>query len=258
MDMKQNQEPENIRTQKQQYQPPQSSSNDHRLSWSKSDAQIRCKNNLTTLFDGETLPPPPTIPFVSTNDVAIASLNNIDQEQQPRHLQSPIVRTWHNGVPCHSLSVVVHTILFATFAGSYAHNIWWDITKLHIFPLLDYIYLTHWNLTFQVFFCALALTADLSPTVAIRTATFREKLYHSIIFPFRTFVFAFFLMMCAVDERLVRLSDLNDRSEAWYNHVVLTLIVPAVLLQGMVTYYRLHKLIESYSIMLPVAFAYRC
>ena len=126
-------------------------------------------------------------------------------------------------VPCSMMPIAIHVALLIMFGGSFLYNIWWDINKNNsIFK--DWIYLTHWNLTMQVFFCGIELLSDLNASFAETTAVFRAKLFHTIIFPFSLFVCTFFWTLCLIDECLVRNSNVELRYDSWYSHVVVSVI----------------------------------
>ena len=180
-----------------------------------------------------------------------------------------------NSISMRLLGLAIHKALFGLFLGTFLYSIYVDVTRGRYNLLANYIYLTHWNLSFQVVFTSLELASDYSSAVAERTAAFRAKFFHSIVAPYSFFVCASFWGMVAVDEGLVRPSDLEDRCEEWYNQVVVsgnfshfveilkksistqhTLIVPAALLEGLANYHRPSPLPEAFSITLVCGVIY--
>ncbi|KAH9399134.1 Androgen-induced protein 1 protein [Tyrophagus putrescentiae] len=161
-----------------------------------------------------------------------------------------------NSISMRLLGLAIHKALFGLFLGTFLYSIYVDVTRGRYNLLANYIYLTHWNLSFQVVFTSLELASDYSSAVAERTAAFRAKFFHSIVAPYSFFVCASFWGMVAVDEGLVRPSDLEDRCEEWYNQVVHTLIVPAALLEGLANYHRPSPLPEAFSITLVCGVIY--
>lgn len=127
-------------------------------------------------------------------------------------------------LPMRLLSLAIHKALFGLFLGTFIYSLYVDVCRRDGWYtiLTDWVYLTHWNLTFQVLFTALELASDYSPVVAQRTASFRAKFYHSICSPYSFFVAATFWSMVLVDEGLVRPSRVEDRCEEWYNQVVVS------------------------------------
>lgn len=122
------------------------------------------------------------------------------------------------------LSLAIHKALFGLFWGTFLYSLYVDLRRRDGWYsiLSDLIYLTHWNLLFQVLFTTLELASDYSPVVAERTAAFRAKFYHSICAPYSFFVAASFWSMVLFDEGLVRPSQVEDRCEEWYNQVVVS------------------------------------
>ena len=152
-----------------------------------------------------------------TNKDSPRSPSGRDFEPWPRtHQREP--RAY---IPSRSFSVVIHVVLFCMFVGTFLYNIGWDISR-HRIIIDDWIYLTHWNLTFQVIFCTLELISDFNSSFAERSSSFRAKLYHTIVAPFGLFIFAFFWGLCLIDEDLVRPKKQEDRCEDWYNHMVVS------------------------------------
>ncbi|KAI2809888.1 hypothetical protein BLOT_001041 [Blomia tropicalis] len=179
-------------------------------------------------------------PTISTYNSLSLAIVSTDQSSGTSNLYNTcrMIRT---------IPFIVHMTLFLTFGLSFIYSFVIEIMNGR-FAMLNFIYLTHWNLTFQVFFCGMELIADINQSFAHRTQAFRSKLFHSIIFPFCTFVCAFFWTVCMVDPLLVRPANPEEQSVDWYNHVVHTLIVPAVILQSMAKYYPPIDLMESFTI----------
>lgn len=122
------------------------------------------------------------------------------------------------------MPVAIHVTLLTVFGGAYLYNVLGRLLlrgrASHI--VTDFIYLTHWNLAFQVVFNAAELASDLNASFALRTASIRAKVFHTIIMPFSFFVCSFFWTICFVNENLVREKELSERYADWYNHVVVS------------------------------------
>lgn len=79
-------------------------------------------------------------------------------------------------------STLVHGCLLLLFGITHVYTIWFSWNKNRSI-ILDYLYLTHWNLTFHVFFLAIELLSDLSLSFDEMTIIFRNKFLHSILIP---------------------------------------------------------------------------
>jgi len=146
---------------------------------------------------------------------------NSEDNNSPR--LPPVYSTpqYSSSVQCRPMPVAMHIALFVLFTTSFAYNLVDEIAK-HRVVLTNWLYLTHWNLNFQIFFCAIELLSDLLPSFADKTSALRAKLFHSIVFPFGMFVGCFFWGLCLYDEQLVRHKRPEERYENWYNHVVVS------------------------------------
>lgn len=81
-------------------------------------------------------------------------------------------------------SILINSFLMAMFISTYLYDIWLGIRFKSAQFFTNYIYIGHWNISFQVFFLALELISNTMPNIAQRSNSFRGKFLYSIIFPF--------------------------------------------------------------------------
>ncbi|KAH7640130.1 androgen-induced 1 protein-like [Dermatophagoides farinae] len=152
-------------------------------------------------------------------------------------------------------STLVHGCLLLLFGITHVYTIWFSWNKNRSI-ILDYLYLTHWNLTFHVFFLAIELLSDLSLSFDEMTIIFRNKFLHSILIPSSICVSIGFWAICIIfDENLIR-GPPEERWPEWHNQISHTAILPAILIECMIVEHQLPKWFPSLMITIVIGSTY--
>ncbi|XP_027205720.2 uncharacterized protein LOC113799306 isoform X2 [Dermatophagoides pteronyssinus] len=136
------------------------------------------------------------------------------------------------------MSTLLHGFLLSIFGATYLFTIWFSWNKNRSI-IWDYLYLTHWNLTFQVFFLIIELLSDFSSTFDEMTIIFRSKFLHSILIPFSLCVSIVFWVICIFYNENVLRGPPAERWPEWHNHISHTIILPAIVIECIINDHRL-------------------
>jgi len=124
-------------------------------------------------------------------------------------------------------------------------------------------YLTHWNFALQLGYFTICLVRDILGTdIKLKGSgdglvnRYMDSLFHGIVFPLGTYVFAAFWGIYAIDRELIFPKILDSIFPSWVNHVIHTVILFAVLVEAVLVYHRQPTSTVGLTILSTVYFTY--